>query len=173
MTGVFIVFFILSIFLNATVSRFLISNYVNFARIQAGLLILSGYLIIKKPAFLSKIQVPNKFYDLLYDEEENINPIKMSFLLGLFYTIIAAPCAGGYFVTIWVQTLGKSIFEQVILISVFSIGVGLPFLIFTLLFPNSKSVNIQRFGESSNRISLFVGIVLVLSGLYLFSTVYP
>ncbi|MCH8908356.1 MAG: hypothetical protein IH840_14810 [Candidatus Heimdallarchaeota archaeon] len=173
MLGVFIVFFVMSIFLNATISRFLILNYVTFARFQAILLILSGYLIIQKPSFLSKIQVPNKFYQLLYDHEDKPSPIKISFMLGLFYTIIAAPCAGGYFITIWLQTLGKSIIEQVLLILVFSIGVGLPFLVFSVLFPSTKSINIPGLGATSNRISIVVGIILILSGFYLFLTVYP
>lgn len=171
MSGVLVVFFSLTLFLNVAISSFLLQNYVTFAKIQSIILIIAGIFLVSKPNFMSSIQLPDKFYGLIYGDRDNPNPYRFSFLIGLGYTLIAAPCAGGYFLAVWGNVLSFNLIEQFLLISIFSFGAGLPFLLIGSLLPRINQKGAQNLLLASERISLILGSILIFIGIYLFVSV--
>ena len=171
MAGVLLVFLSLTFLTNQAFRSFLIDNYVNFATLQAILLIIAGFLLIRPPIFLSKIQIPQWFYNMISKEDKEPNPYLVSFILGLFYTIIAAPCAGGYFFAFFNNTLGLAFVEQFILVLMFSIGAGTPFLIASVVMSDLGKDFTMRFHDASHKISILLGVMLIVVGIWLYTSV--
>ena len=171
MAGVLIVFLSLTFLTNQAFRAFLIENYVSFATLQAVVLIISGFLLIRPPVFLSKIQIPQWFYNMITSKDKEPNPFLVSFILGLLYTIIAAPCAGGFFLVLWNNILGLTFINQFILVLMFSLGAGTPFLIASIVFPDLGQDFTMRFQNASHKISLLLGVMLIIAGFWLATTV--
>lgn len=171
MAGVLLVFLSLTFLTNQAFRSFLIENYVSFATLQAVFLIIAGILLIRPPLFLSKIQVPQWFYNMISREDKDPNPYLVSFILGLFYTIIAAPCAGGYFFALWKNVIGLAFIEQFILVLSFSIGAGTPFLVASVVMPDIGQDFSMRFQDASHKISIILGLMLIIVGFWLYSEV--
>ncbi|MHA2274915.1 MAG: cytochrome c biogenesis CcdA family protein [Candidatus Kariarchaeaceae archaeon] len=169
--GVLLVFLSLTFLTNQAFRSFLIDNYVSFATLQAIFLMVAGILMLRPPLFLSKIQIPAWFYKMISNEEKEPNPYLVSFILGLLYTIIAAPCAGGYFFAFWNNLLGLAFVEQFILVLMFSLGAGTPFLIASVIMPEFGQDLTMRFQDASHKISQILGIMLIIVGFWLLSTV--
>ena len=164
--GVTIVFSLLGTIVNVSLKLFLLNNYVLFARTQAVMIILAGLVLLTHPTFLYKISLPQKMQNFLFDSEGR-NPFIFSFVLGLLYTIIAAPCAGGYFFAVWASLINITVFEQTFLVMAFSLGAGTPFILASMIFTGENNTTAIRIRQSGNRISQIMGVILCLSGLYL------
>ncbi len=168
MLGVLIVFFILGSLTTNAIQLFLTNNFLTFVKFQAVFLFIAGILLIRPPDFISKIQVPEKFYNFLGNEEKEANPYLASFILGLLYTIIAAPCAGGYFFAVVGNTVGLSLIDQFLLVLMFSIGAGLPFMIASMLLPQFAYDIQMKIGDAPHKISIALGVMLIIVSVWLF-----
>ncbi|OLS19447.1 MAG: Thiol:disulfide interchange protein DsbD [Candidatus Heimdallarchaeota archaeon LC_2] len=168
MLGVLLVFLALSSLTNNAIQVFLTTNFVTFAKIQGVFLFIAGVFLIRTPAFLSKIQIPEKFYNRLGNGEKEANPYYTSFLLGLLFTIIAAPCAGGYFFAVVSNTVGLSFLDQFLLVLMFSIGVGAPFMISSMLLPQFATDIQMKIGDAPHKISVALGFMLIAVSIWLF-----
>ena len=168
--GILVVFLTLGLIVNAAFRVFLLRNYVTFARLQGSLIAVAGFFMIKTPKIFSKIQLPDRIYDMLYQDNVNRNPFLFSFGIGLIYTIIAAPCAGGYFLAVWSSLLGKTLLEQFILVLFFSIGAGFPFIFTSILLPQFRQDLMMKLHNASHKISVGLGIMLILAGIWLFTS---
>lgn len=169
-TGIIIVFLAIGLLSNS-ISGALLKNYATFATIQSLLLIFAGILLIKTPQFMYNIRLPEKLEAFLYNENAQRNSIFFSFILGLVYTIIAAPCAGALFLTVWNMLLGQSFVNQFILVFFFAVGAGFPFLFISLFVDELQPKTIGKIHSASSNISLFLGIIFVILGLYLLKDV--
>ncbi|MHA2504208.1 MAG: cytochrome c biogenesis CcdA family protein, partial [Candidatus Kariarchaeaceae archaeon] len=130
--GLMVVFLFIGAISNS-IGSFLISNYSLFAKIQGAILILAGLFMIRTPSFIYKITLPDRVENWLYDENRGASrPYLFSFMLGLLFTIIAAPCASGFFLFVWFTLAGQTFTSQVALVLAFAVGVGLPFLLIAL-----------------------------------------
>lgn len=173
LSGIMIVFFTIGLLFTYALSflgSYLLRNYTVFKTIQATLLILAGVILIRKPSFMDKIQLPEKIERMIYDENQATKPFTLSFLIGLAYTIIAIPCAGGYFIAVWTSLIGESLWNQFLLVLAFTIGAGLPFMIMSLYVPRFRSSFIQTVHNAQSKISIGLGIMMILVGIWLLTT---
>ena len=166
-SGLIVVFLFIGAISNL-IGAFLISNYSLFAKIQGGLLILAGGLMIKTPAFIYRITLPDKVENWLYDEDRGKNrPYVFSFILGLLFTIIAAPCASGFFLYVWSTLIGQSFPSQFLLVLAFSLGVGTPFLLISVFLPDISGETVGKMHATTNYISKILGVILIGVGIFL------
>ncbi len=163
MAGLMTVLLLLAFFSTATLRIFFINNFVLFQRIQAILLIILGILLVSNISFGVAIELPQKLEEFIYSDDPK-NAYAFAFALGISYTIIAAPCALGYFLALWTTILQMNPIEQLINILVFAAGAGLPFLIVSSIAPSEK---MQGFRQKYKTFKLIVGAVLIASGAYL------
>ncbi len=166
-TGILIVFFSLGQIFDLVGSQ-LIKNYSSLATIQAVLLVIAGTLLIRTPSIMYKIKLPSRFESMLYREDDNRNLYYFNFLIGLAYTIIAAPCAGGFFLTTWTMLIGESLINQFFITLFFSLGAGLPFIIMSLYIPTIRADLVANIHDASNKIFKVLGIVLISVGIWLY-----
>lgn len=164
--GIVVVFFSIGFIANKF-EQALIQNYFIFARIQAVILIIAGLILIKTPSFMYKIRLPSKLENFIYSENAQKNSILFSFILGLVYTIIAAPCAGALFLGVWSQLIGQTIIDQFLLVLFFALGAGLPFLAMSLFIEDITPKTIGRIHSTSSKISIILGIIFIMVGILL------
>jgi len=156
------------------IGRFLLENYSLFARIQGGILIFAGILMIWTPDFIYSITLPDKLENWLYDEDRSKNrPYIFNYVLGLLFTIIAAPCAAGFFLTVWGTLIGETVVSQIFLVLAFSLGAGLPFMFMSLFLPQVRSDIVSKMHSATSKISKGLGIMLIIVGVVLLFEVIP
>ncbi|OLS19449.1 MAG: hypothetical protein HeimC2_41290 [Candidatus Heimdallarchaeota archaeon LC_2] len=164
--GIVTVLLAFTLIMNYTIISFLISNYLYFAMGQGILLILAGILLIKTPAIIYNIKIPSSIENWLFSDKKK-NFITMSYVLGILYTIIAAPCALGYFLGVISTVVNKQIIEQLFLITSYSFGAGLPFFLYAIFSPILSSNSIDGFHRFSNKASKIIGGVILFLGAWM------
>ncbi|MHA2030855.1 MAG: hypothetical protein ACW99Q_15860, partial [Candidatus Kariarchaeaceae archaeon] len=142
-----------------------------FAKFQAVLFVIAGLLLIKTPSILYKIKLPDRFEAVLYSDNPNRNPFVFNFLIGLSYTVIAVPCAAGYFIVVWDTLVEVNFIDQFLIVLAFSFGAGLPFIIMSLYIPQVRSEIVGKIHNASRKISIVMGIILIIVAIWLFSEV--
>lgn len=148
------------------ISSFLIRYTVEFFLILALILLLLGFVMLfnKDLPFFYNLSILIPLPNLKKME----NKLLASFLLGLTYTIIAAPCATPIFLSLFATILFLDPISVIILIIIYALGTALPFLMIGALFPN---LQYSRFSKYVRPIS---GIILLILSFYLLTTyVYP
>lgn len=170
--GILTVFFSLGLVANL-IGQFLLRNYSLFARIQGGLLIVAGLIMIKTPNFIYRISLPDSIENKLFNSDEDHNPLLFSYLVGLLFTIIAAPCASGYFLVAWTSLIGQNLINQFLLVIAFSLGAGFPFVLMSILTPELKGDIVGKVRQTSAGITIVLGMILVAVGAWLFIKVTP
>lgn len=170
--GILVVFGFFGLIINL-LGSFLIRNYSSFAKLQSIILVIAGVIMIKTPNLITKIHLPIRIERFLFTENKNQNIYVFNFLVGLSYTIIAAPCAASIFITVWANFIGKSIIYQFFIVLSFSFGAGLPFIIMSLYIPQIRSDIIGKIHNAQRKISITLGIILIFVGLWLYTEVSP
>ncbi|MHA2090200.1 MAG: cytochrome c biogenesis CcdA family protein [Candidatus Kariarchaeaceae archaeon] len=168
--GILTVFFSLSLVFDLF-SDYLLRNYSSFAKFQAVLFVIAGLLLIRTPSILYKIKLPSRFEAILYSDNPNRNPFIFNFLIGLSYTVIAVPCAAGYFIVVWDTMLDVNFIDQFLIVFAFSLGAGLPFIIMSLYIPQVRAEIVGKIHNASRKISIVMGIILIIVAIWLFSEV--
>ena len=161
--GIVTVLLAFTLIMNYTIISFLISNYLYFAIGQGILLIIAGILLLKTPAIIYNIKIPSRIENWLFSDKEK-NFMTMSYVLGVLYTIIAAPCALGYFLGVISTLVNRQILEQFFLITSYSIGAGLPFLLYAIFSPILSSNSIDGFHKFSTSASKIIGGIILILG---------
>ncbi len=164
--GLLLVLGLFATITTATIKQFLISNYIIFARVQATLLIIIGVWMLLFAKMGIEIPLPTRIENFLYSEETK-NTYLFAFILGISYTIIAAPCALGYFLTLWVSILSLPIFEQFMNLLVFAVGAGIPFLFISIIPKSKKFVHMRSKYATFKKL---IGGTLVVTGAYFWIT---
>jgi cytochrome c-type biogenesis protein len=92
-----------------------------------------------------------------------------SLLLGIFFSAGWSPCVGPVLGTILTLSMaGGSVFQGATLLTAYSLGLAVPFL-FAALGIGWVSIIIQRYGKTMHYIEIFMGIILVIVGVMLFT----
>jgi cytochrome c-type biogenesis protein len=95
-----------------------------------------------------------------------------SLLMGIFFSAGWAPCVGPVLGAILTLALnGGSISTGVSLLSSYSAGLAIPFLI-AALGVGWVSVTLRKYGKVMHYVEIFMGVVLVILGIMLFSGVF-
>ncbi|MCY3412586.1 MAG: cytochrome c biogenesis protein CcdA [Candidatus Heimdallarchaeota archaeon] len=165
--GIIVVFFSIG-FLSTYIGEFLINNRNTLARIQALIILIAALILLISPQFMYNIKLPEKLENFIYSDEGQKNSLMFSFILGLVYTIIAAPCAGALFISVWAGMIGQTIFTQFLLVLAFAFGAGIPFLAMSLFVEEIKGETIGKIHATSSWVSRILGIIFLITAVWLF-----
>ncbi len=158
--GFTIVFLILSIF----ASKFggIISGNIKYFKILFGIIIILlglNYMELIKIKFLNKIKSANK-------KSRNLNFIK-SIIFGMLFSISWTPCIGTFLSSaLLLIAKNQDMVKGIILMLLYSIGLGMPFIISAILLEKLKEVFnfIKKHYDIVKKIS---GAILIIMGLYM------
>lgn len=158
--GFSLVFIVLSLF--ASIIGNIISTNLKYIQIVFGsIVILLGlnYMEIIKINFINNIK---KFKT----DTTNLNFIK-SLLFGIGFSVSWTPCIG-IFLSSALLLIAKQqdVFKGVLLMIVYSIGLGIPFIISVVLIEKLKTI-FDLIKKNYKKVKIFSGIILIFMGLYL------
>ena len=158
--GFTFVFLILSIFAS-TVGHF-ISNYTRYIKIAFGIIIIIlgfNYMEIIKLKFLNKtkgIQIKNK----------NINFFK-AMIFGILFSISWTPCIGTFLSSaLLLIAKEQAVVKGIILMLLYSIGLGVPFIISAGLIERLKEV-FDFIKKNYKKVKIISGLILIGMGIYM------
>lgn len=158
--GFTIVFLILSIF----ASKFggIISSNIKYFKILFGIIIILlglNYMEVIKIEFLNKIKSANK-------KSKDLNFIK-SIIFGMLFSISWTPCIGTFLSSaLLLIAKNQDTVKGIILMLLYSIGLGIPFIISAILLEKLKEVFnfIKKHYDIVKKIS---GVILIIMGIYM------
>lgn len=158
--GFTLVFLILSIFAS-TIGRF-ISAYTKYIKIAFGIIIIVlglNYMEVFKLNFLNKtkgIQMKNK----------NLNFFK-SLLFGILFSISWTPCIGTFLSSaLLLIAKEQELLKGILLMVVYSIGLGIPFIISVCLIEKLKEV-FDFIKRNYKKVKILSGLILIGMGFYM------
>ena len=157
--GFTIVFLILSIFASKIGN---LLNSINYIKIVFGIIIILlglNYMEILKFKFL------NKFSSIKINTE-NLNFMK-SIVFGILFSISWTPCIGTFLSSALILVAkGQDFIKGLILMFLYSIGLGIPFIISVILIEKLKSL-FDLIKKNYSIIKKVSGIILVIMGIYI------
>ena len=158
--GFTFVFLILSIF--ASTAGHFISNYTRYIKFAFGIIIIIlgfNYMEIIKLKFLNKtkgIQIKNK----------NINFFK-AMIFGILFSISWTPCIGTFLSSaLLLIAKEQELVKGIILMLLYSIGLGIPFIISVGLIERLKEV-FDFIKKNYKKVKIISGLILIGMGIYL------
>lgn len=166
--GILVVFLTLGLLVKISqtaLSSFLTGHVPEFNLLMSIVLVIIGIAMISgiEMSFFDKLPGFSTF--LVSENPEN--KLIASFTLGLAYTLLAAPCAGALFISVVLQATFFDPITLVLILIIYSIGCGLPFLAIGLLYPNFGKEIRMKYGSFVKYINPISGIILLLMSFYL------
>ncbi len=157
--GFTVVFLILSIF--ASQLGIFISSNIKYIKIVFGIIIILlglNYMEIFKIKFLNKSKVINA-------NTKNLNFIK-AMLFGILFSISWTPCIGTFLSSaLLLVAKQQDMIKGILLMIVYSIGLGIPFIISVTLIEKLKEM-FDYIKKNYNAIKKISGIILIIMGAY-------
>ena len=157
--GFTVVFLILSIF--ASQLGIFISSNIKYIKIVFGIIIILlglNYMEIFKIKFLNKSKVINA-------NTKNLNFIK-AMLFGILFSISWTPCIGTFLSSaLLLVAKQQDMIKGILLMIVYSIGLGIPFIISVALIEKLKEM-FDFIKKNYNAIKKISGIILIIMGVY-------
>lgn len=157
--GFTIVFLILSIF--ASQLGIFISSNIKYIKVVFGIIIILfglNYMEIFKIKFLNKSKVINA-------NTKNLNFIK-AMLFGILFSISWTPCIGTFLSSaLLLVAKQQDMIKGILLMVVYSIGLGIPFIISVALIEKLKEM-FDFIKKNYNVIKKISGIILIIMGVY-------
>lgn len=159
-TGFTILFMLLGIFASS-VGR-IISTNIKYIKILFGIIII---LLGLNYADLIKIKILNKQSNMKANTK-NLNFIK-SMLFGMIFSISWTPCVGAFLSSaLLLIAKEQNIIKGIILMLLYSIGLGIPFIISAVLLDKLKNV-FAFIKKNYGIIKKISGVILILMGIYI------
>ena len=163
--GFVIGFTIVFIILGATVTavgRLLENNRLLLQRVSGLIMVLFAlnFTGILKISFLNT----EKRFHLKTENIKFLSSIVFGMVFGFGWT----PCLGAFLGSaLMLAGNAKTVFQGILLLLVYSIGLGIPFIITSIVFENAKGA-FKRLQKHSRVISILSGILLIAAGLLVF-----
>ena len=158
--GFTIVFLILSIF--ASQLGTLVSQYIKYIKIIFGIIIILlglSYMEIIKTKFLNK-------GNQIKADTKNLNFIK-SLVFGILFSISWTPCIGTFLsAALLLIAKQQDMLKGITLMIVYSIGLGIPFIISAVLIEKLKEI-FNFIKKNYNIIKKISGMILIIMGIYM------
>jgi len=154
------VFLILSIFASSLGT--ILSSNIKYIKILFGIVIILfglNYMGVLKIGFLNKTKSKNM-------DMKNFNFFK-AMLFGILFSISWTPCIGTFLSSaLLLIAKGQDIFKGIVMMLLYSIGLGIPFIISAILIEKLKKVFdfIKKHYDIIKRIS---GVILIIAGIYM------
>ena len=158
--GLSLIFILMAIF--ASTIGIFISQHIKYLKIIFGILV-----IILGLSYLEiiKINIFKNFSNLKFDVSK-MNVFR-SFIFGILFSISHAPCVGAFLSSaLMLITKEQDLLKGIILMSLYSIGLGIPFIISALIIDKAKEL-FNFIKKHYGVVKVISGILLILSGLYL------
>ena len=155
-----IIFLLLSIF--ASKLDGIISSNIKYFKILFGIIIIFlglNYMELIKIKFLNKIKSANK-------KSKDLNFIK-SIIFGMLFSISWTPCIGTFLSSaLLLIAKTQDMLKGIILMLLYSIGLGIPFIVSAILLEKLKEVFnfIKKHYDIVKKIS---GAILIIMGIYM------
>ncbi len=158
--GFSLVFLLLSIFASSLGG--LISGYIKYIKIIFGIIIILlglNYMEILNLKVINKSNVIN-------GDTKDLNFIK-SILFGIFFSISWTPCIGTFLSSaLLLIAREQDFFKGIILMLLYSIGLGIPFIVSVILIEKLKNT-FNFIKKHYNKIKIISGIILIIMGIYI------
>ena len=154
------VFLILSIFASSLGT--VLSNNIRYIKIFFGIVIILfglNYMGVLKIGFLNKSKIKNI-------DTKNFNFLK-SMIFGILFSISWTPCIGTFLSSaLLLIAKGQDMLKGIIMMLLYSIGLGIPFIISAILIEKLKKVFdfIKKHYEVIKRVS---AVILIVAGIYM------
>ena len=153
------VFVILAIFASQ-LGKF-VSHYMKYIKILLGaIIILFGlnYMEVLNLKFMNKMKT-------MQANTENLNFAK-SFLFGILFSVSWTPCIGTFLSSaLLLVAKGQELVKGIFLMIVYSIGLGIPFILSVVLIEKIKGV-FAIFKKNFSKIKKISGAILIFMGIY-------
>ena len=158
--GFTIVFLVLSIFASQLGS--LISSYIKYIKIFFGVIVILlglNYMEVIEIKFLNKIKMKQA-------DTKDLTFLK-SILFGSVFSISWTPCIGTFLSSaLLLIAKEQDIIKGILLMLVYSIGLGIPFIISAVLLEKLKEMfNVIK--RNYDKIKKISGLILILMGIYM------
>lgn len=158
--GFTIVFLILSIFASSLGS--ILSANIKYIKILFGIIIILfgiNYMELLKIKFLNKTKIRNA-------KTKNLNFFK-ALIFGILFSISWTPCIGTFLSSaLLLIAKQQDMVKGIIMMLLYSIGLGIPFIISAILIDKLKNV-FNFIKKHYNIIKKVSGIILIISGIYI------
>ena len=158
--GFTLVFLSLSIFAS-TIGHF-ISGYTKYIKIIFGIIIIIlglNYMEILKLKFLNKTKGINM-------KKKNLNFVKAC-LFGILFSISWTPCIGTFLSSaLLLIAKEQDVLKGIVLMLIYSIGLGIPFIISVLLIEKLKEV-FDFIKKNYKKVKIISGLILIAMGIYM------
>lgn len=158
--GFTIIFLILSIFAS-TLGSF-ISEYIKYIKILFGIIIILlglNYMEILKMNFLNKSKGVNL-------DKNNFNFLK-AILFGMLFSISWTPCIGSFLSSaLLLVAKQQDIVKGILLMFVYSIGLGIPFVVSVILMEKLKEM-FDFIKRNYKKVKIISGLILIGMGIYM------
>ena len=157
-------FTIVFILLSVLASSFggIISSNIKYVKIVFGIIIILlglNYIELIKIMFLNRTKNANK-------KAKDLNFVK-SMLFGMLFSISWTPCIGSFLASaLLLIAKNQDMVKGMILILVYSLGLGIPFIISAALLEKLKEV-FNFIKEHYNIIKRISGVILIIMGIYM------
>lgn len=158
--GFTFVFLVLSIF--ASTAGYFINRYTKYIKIVFGIIIIIlgfNYMDILKLKFLNKtkgIQMKNK----------KLNFFK-AMLFGILFSISWTPCIGTFLSSaLLLIAKEQELIKGIVLMLLYSIGLGIPFIISVVLIEKLKEV-FDFIKKNYKKVKIISGLILIFMGIYM------
>jgi len=158
--GFTIVFLILSIFASQLGS--ILSNNIRYLKIVFGIVIILfglNYMDLLKIKFLNKTNIKNL-------NNKNFN-FYIAILFGILFSISWTPCIGTFLSSaLLLIAKEQDILKGIIMMLLYSIGLGIPFIVSAILIEKLKNV-FDFIKKHYNVIKRISGVILIIAGIYM------
>lgn len=158
--GFTIVFLILSIFASSLGT--ILSSNIRYIKIIFGIVIILfglNYMGVLKIGFLNKSKVHTM-------NTKNFNFFK-AMLFGMLFSISWTPCIGTFLSSaLLLIAKGQNMFKGIIMMLLYSIGLGIPFIISAILIEKLKKV-FDFIKKNYDLIKKISAIILIIAGIYM------
>ncbi len=163
--GIMSVFTTLSL-LSSNVLLYFSNRYLFFRSTQGIILIIFSVLMIMGSTLhLTLFDRMSTAANNAIDRIEN--PYVTSLVIGLLFTLLAAPCAFVIFGTAFTLIAGTTAAESVMLMAIFSLGAGTPFFILSGILPSVKDKIIRNRQSIQRKFTILSGVLIFIVGVYL------
>ena len=158
--GFTIIFMLFSILVNTI--GFAIKEYIKYVKILFGIIVIIlgiNYMEIIKIKFINKTK-QRKI------DTKNLNFIK-AFIFGIFFSISWTPCIGTFLSSaLLLIAKQEQLLKGILLMLIYSIGLGIPFIISAVLMEQLKEV-FRFIKRNYNIIKKISGAILIIMGIYM------
>ena len=155
------IFILLAVF--ASKLGIIISENIKYIKIVFGIVIIIlglNYMGIFNIKFLNKTNIKKA-------NTKNLNFIN-SFIFGLLFSISWTPCIGTFLSSALLMVARQQeMFKGILLMIVYSIGLGIPFIISAVLIEKTKEV-FNFIKKNYGIVKKISGIILIIMGIYMF-----